>query len=323
MISKYLKIIISHTLLGICFAFFYTQLSVPSFKEVDIKTRNIVSRANFNLPNKNTYLLKIWGDSAIEKILLNGTQITHFFYKNRKNSKEYYYIITPEIAETGQNNLGIYPGKNRTMRVKNNIVVSELGVVLFKNTPVLYIGENAGLYIMFVLVFILLGFIALFLFEKFVGLAFDKFLIMHVLASVPCLLFMLLIHQLNKYLPAKVLFFSKSYFNFCFILILVFYLPLLFFFLLSQLKKIRLKITKLELKGKFFGIGLIQWFLSREVTTKLLISFFCFLFLCTSSLSFRFDFLAEFFANIAFCLLSAAVILTLLKTKDGKNNKNI
>jgi len=320
MISKYLKVIISHTLLGICFAFFYTQLSVPSFNEVDIKTRNIMSRTDFNLPNKNTYLLKIWGDSAIEKVLLNGTQIAHFIYKQRKVLKEYYYVITPEMVKVGKNDLDISPGKNRTMRVKNNIVVSELGVILFKNTPVIYIEDTIDLYLMFVAAFILLGFIALFLFERFVGLAFDKFLMMHVFASAPCLLFMLLLSQLNKYLPAKVLYFSRSYFNFCFFFIFVFYLPLLFIFLLSQLKKLRSKISDLELKDRFLGLVFIQWWLARSMITKLMISFFCLLLLCNLLLFVRLEFFAEFFANIVFCLISAVVILTLLKIRDEKNN---
>ncbi len=319
MIIRYLKIIILHIILGICYAFFYAHLTIPHFNEVNIKMKDVRNQVYFTLPDNNTYLLKIWGDFSVDRVLLNGTQIAHVMYKPRKVLKEYYFVLPPELAKTGNNSITIEPDKRSTIRIKNNIVISELGAILFKNTPVNKLLPDQQLYLLFVLLFILLGFAFLYFFENFIGIPFDKFLAIHFCAFLPCLLLMGILYESNKYLPIKLLFFNKSFFGFCFLFIFIFYLPLLFSYLWRQLKKLGHKINDLELKDKFFCLFFVQWWLSLKIVKKFEFSFYALLFLCAILLYFKLEFVAEIFGNIAYFLIFAAVILVLLKMQKEKH----
>lgn len=319
MILKYAKIIIAHILLGVVFGFFYTRLAVPSFDEVNLKIKDVRGTINFELPATGTHMIKLWGDDTIDHIVVNGTRLIHTIYRPRQVLKEFYYIVMPEMTHKGANELKIVPERRCSARIKNNIVSSDFGSILFKDTPTAPPVLGRYTYPVFIAGFIFLGLAIAVLVERLFDMPFNKFYFKHLLSFVPCLLFLTGLYKVSSVFPVKFIFIESSFLAFCCFLVALFYVPLFVSVIARELRKIKDGIDEFKLKERFLGLTLIQWWLNRKKVDKLTFLFLVAMIVCSILLTFKLEFLAKFIGDIAYLLICAVVVMHFIEIR--KNEK--
>lgn len=321
MILKYAKIIIAHILLGVVFGFFYTRLTIPSFDEVNLKIKNVRGTITFELPAMGTHMIKLWGDDTIDNIDINGTRLIHTIYRPRQVLKEFYYIVGPEMTRKGMNELRVVPDRRCSARIKNNIVSTDFGSILFKETDTARPTLGPYTYPVFIAGFILLGLAIVALVERFFAMPFNRFFIKHLLSFLPCLLFLTGLYEVSSAFPIKFIFIEDSFFIFCCFFVGVFYIPLFISVIARELKKIKDGIDEFKLKERFLGLALIQCWLNLKKVDQLTILFLIAMTLCSVLLTFKLEFLAKFIGDIAYLLICAVVVMHLLEIRKNEKGR--
>ena len=232
---KYLKLIVFQIVVGVTLAFFYNELTIRSFNEFALKIRNIRGSRSFQLPVKETYLLKIFGDDIPEKVYFNSNRIVHSIFRNRTKLKEFYYIITPEVSKQGTNSILISPADRHSIKIMNNIASTDFGVVLFKPSAEQKSKTNAIFYLLAVFISAAWG-LAVHCFLKYLFcLSMDNFFFKYCFSYVPCILLLTFLYKITVFLPAQLLFFERSYTGIVAFLILLFQIPALSNFIVHEI----------------------------------------------------------------------------------------
>lgn len=320
MILKYSKIVAAHILLGVVFGFFYTKLAVPSFEEVSIKIRDTQGLVSFELPEAGTHMIKIWGTEALDHITLNGARLIHVLYRPRQVLKEFYYIVRPELTRKGTNELKIDPDNKCSVRIKNNIVTSAFGSILFRKTVTAPPTLAKYTYPVFIAGFVLLGLAIAALAERLFAMSFNKFFIRHLLSFAPCLLFLGALHRISFASPIRFVFIEGSFFIFCGFFTAVFYVPLFISVIARELKKTQTHDAP-KLKERLLGLALVRWWLTLRQVDQLMLIFLTILIVCGILLTFKLDFLAGFLGDIAYLLICTATIIHLLEARKCKKGR--
>ncbi|MBI5873589.1 MAG: hypothetical protein HZB36_05545 [Candidatus Omnitrophica bacterium] len=334
----FLPLILFFMVMGYIFAFFYTELALQEFNGFNIKIRDMRGQKTFNLPVQQTYLLKIWGDDIIEKAYLNGLPLIHTIYRRRTTLKEFYYLLPAGTTKTGENTLTAGPGMRYSFVVRNNIVTADFGVIAFKNSQIKKIMAAPGLFVSFMLFFSAIGLFSCYVFSSLFSLPFNKVFIAQAASFLPCILFFCFLRQINNLLPINLYFLKNSYFGICAFLILIFQLPAMFFLILRESRVHTGLVT--DVKGytkqlighragviadvkrytkQLIGHRAVKWFLASEFSDKCVILFIALLFLCALLISFKLEFIASFFGNMAYLALTTAVIIKLCKSTHSSS----
>jgi len=122
--------------IGGAFGYAYRAFTAPGFVEVNNKVLDIIGSYDADLVQGSPHLLKLWGDDAADGITVNDKAIQHFWHRQRKNIKEFYYYIPPELINETPTRLRIRPAVRFSLRLRNNVASSEWGsiVLLSGNT---------------------------------------------------------------------------------------------------------------------------------------------------------------------------------------------
>lgn len=347
---KHIKLIVFQVMVGVLFAFFYARLTIPKFDEFKLKILDIRGSRSFQLPARETYILKIFGDDAPEKVYFNSNRVIHSIFRNRTKLKEFYYILPADITKKGTNNILILPDKRCSIKIMNNIVTTDFGAVLFKPSVVKKEKIHPHLFLSFIFIFIV-WWLGVLCFLKFLfGLSMDGFVLKYCLSYFPCILLLAFFDKISALLPAQLLFFERSYMSIIAFLILIFQVPALFNFIVREivyryhhpiiepkLKAIRppnliyskikyensyvelLKISCKNVSGQLLGFRAVAWFLRKDFSDKCILLFMALLFLCALLLCFNLSFIAEFLANVAYLSLVTGVIIKLKKCRSVPN----
>jgi len=351
---KYIKIIIFQVIVGVLFAFFYTRLTIPKFDNFKLKILDVRGEISFQLPARETYILKIFGDDTPEKVYFNSSRIVHSIFRNRTKLKEFYYMITPEISKQGTNNILIIPDNRYSIKIMNNIVSTDFGAVLFKSSVEKKPKNNGMPYLLAALLFVSWGLAVIYFLKYLFGLSVDNFPFKYYLSYFLCILLLVFFDKISLLLPVRLLFFERSYIGVVAFLILIFQIPTLFNFIVHEivyryhrpepsikpkLKSIRplnidyprveykriylefLKISGKNVSRQFLGCRAVAWFLRNDFSDKCILFFMALLFSCAFLLCFNLSFIAEFLANVAYLSLVTGVIIK-LKNAESKINEN-
>jgi len=339
---KLIKLVVFQMIVGILFAFFFARLTIPEFKKFQVKILDIRGGRSFQLPERGTYLLNIFGDNIPEKVYFNSKRIVHSIFRNRAKLKEFYYIITPEFTTKGINSILIIPDDRYSIKILNNISSTDFGAVLFKSSVEKKPKSNTMLYFFATFICAAWGLAILYSLKFLFGLSIDNFFFKYCFSYVPCILLLILLYKISDFLPARLLFFEKSYVGVVALLILLFQIPALFNFIIREIvsryhysrppnyseieyKHIYLEFLKISGKNasrKLLGFSAIVWFINKDFSDKCILFFVALLFSCAILLSFNLSFIAEFLANVAYLSLVTGVIIKLKNAKsEPKENR--
>ncbi len=349
---RHLKLIIFQVIVGVLLAFFYAKLTIPKFDEFKLKIRDIRGSRSFQLPARGTYLLKIFGDDIPGDVYFNSVKITHSIFRKRTVLKEFYYVLSADITKEGTNKILVLPDKRCSIKIMNNIVVTDFGAVLLKPSVEKKPKTNGMPYLLVTLLFVAWGLAILYSLKFLFGLSIDSFFFKYCFSYVPCILLLAFLHKISDLLPARLLFFEKSYIGVVAFSILIFQIPALFNFIVREivyryhnpepsikpkLNAIRplnliypiikykntylefLKFSSKNVSRQFLGYKAVVWFLTKDFSDKCILFFMVLLFSCAILLSFKLSFIAEFLANVAYLSLVTGVIIKLKNAKSQAN----
>lgn len=316
---KFIKLFVFQMMVGAILTFFYGKMTVTHFNEYNLKIKNIIGEKTFNLPFKQRYLLKIWGDDVPEKVYFNGNFVTHSIFRNRKHMKEFHYVLPPEIIKIGADTLRIIPDKRYSMRIKNAIVATGFGVVVFKNSGLKKTGSSLIDTICIIFIIVLLGLFIFQLIEIFFIADYNRLFFGYAISYLPCIALLVLIHYLPSFLPVELLFIKSYYFAFCGLFILSFQIPFILFTLIKEsfdlglLTRQSLKIgeTGKRIANKIAGYSAIRWLITRKTSDRCILIFIFLLFASASYLILKLEFFAAMIGNLAYLFLIVAVFLKL------------
>lgn len=347
--NKYIKFTLLHIFLGYLFAFFYAQTTIPAFTEYSLKIRNIKGEKDFELPDRGTYLLKIWGDNSYDKVFVNSLPITHSVFRKRPKLMEFYYVLAPNLTKKGTNTFKTIPPHRCSFRIKNCISATGFGIVNFKTVTPQRTPLSSGEYTLILLAFVVFGCAFLLFLQRFLRFPFGTFFLKYTLSFLPCIAFLSFAMNLSSFVPFQFSFFKNSFWGLCAFLIAIFQVPLLWSFFIREGfvyavkqsdEKIRLlkdatriitvsasdfihasrkKVleTGEQSARKFVESWPVQWWLAQKFSDKCVIFFIAALFLCAFLLTFGFESLTEFLANLAYAALVTAVIIKYKKSKTA------
>jgi len=324
---KHTKLIVFQVIVGVLFAFFYSRLTIPKFDDFKLKILDIRGSCTFQLPQRGTYLLKIFGDDIPEKVYFNSNRVVHSIFRNRTKLKEFYYILPAEITKKGANKLFMSPDDRRSVKIMNNIASTDFGAILFKSS----IAKNGKiplfLFFSFIFIFIAWGLGVSYILKVLFNISLDNFFIRYCFSYFPCLLLLYFFDKASIFLPVRLLFLERSYMGVISLLILSIQIPVLFAFILQAAAQrpsgdnySNIIITSgKNISKQLIGYRAVAWAIKKDFSDKCILFFIALLFSCALLLSFNLSFIAEFLANLAYLSLVTGVIIKLKKARSEPN----
>jgi hypothetical protein len=208
---------------------------MPPFNKFTLKILDIRGSQSFQLPARETYILKIFGDDIPEKVYFNSSRIVHSIFRNRTKLKEFYYIITPVVSKQGANSIRIIPDNRYSIKIMNNIASTDFGTVLLKQSAEKKSKTDGTPYLSAAFLSVVWGLAILYLLRFLFGLSIDSFFFNNCLSYIPCILFLTFLYKILALIPAQLLFSNRNYMGIVVFLILIFQIPALFNFIVREI----------------------------------------------------------------------------------------
>ncbi|RKY31785.1 MAG: hypothetical protein DRP68_04535 [Candidatus Omnitrophota bacterium] len=297
------------------FLFFYNSLVVNKVKIFRVKLKQVSNTVEVNLPEKEAYLLKIWGEGFPTSVYFNNEIIPHFWYRRRGGIKELYYYLPSELIKKGRNRLHIESLYSYSVRIKNYLGDSELGIILLDASKALKRKKNLSrnIFLPFCISFIFVYFywwLINFLTQKYSYLNSKRFFL-HTFSFFPCFLLFLFLYFASKLLPCEIKFLPSSFFRVSLLLsattFFVLFIPIFLYkeFKSFQLPKFRTPFHLLiVLINEWLKLNLINKYIRIMIFLIVLVSVFLFT---------GFELLSQWMANLVYIILIVAVLSNLLK----------
>ncbi len=297
-------------ILALIMSFFAAQLTHPHFKEFDTKERNVAGHRTITLPQNGFYLLKIWGDSEPKSIYFNSRPIIHFYFKEKKEIKEFYYILRNDITKKGANDLFIFSDSSYSVRIKNHYAYSDFTAVMLKSdTGVKKYNQFVFFFLCFFFLSVLFWEVLKFIFNYFFGIFLDKFITVYFLSFLPIMAFYFFVTLISWFMPLRPVFFGIYFIPITFFLALSLFLSYITFFILRSTNH-KPVILKENIKIKVYaGRKLIQWWTHNVFCDKCIIIFFAILSFSILLLILKIKPFAQFLSIICYCLLSLVAVI--------------
>jgi len=314
------KTILAIIIFSFILSFFYTILVVTDFKDFQIKLKEIKD-VRFSLPQKDAYLLVVWGIELPKEIYFNDKPVRYFYLRERRELKEFYISLPPELVNEGTNRLRIVSPTTYSVRIRNYLgcLKSKGAFILFANSKSLKIIFSLGRFIFLILFIslILAGTRCLFFFllQKLFNISLRKFFFRYWFSYLPCL-FLFLIIFLFSLSPYRIVLSKQTFIGLIILCTGIVKLPLIFISIWRG-KERHPKIERLEIQ-RFEPLGyrlMAKFFIyiKQEPADSFIIAFMLLLVICTLLLIFKLDLIAEKLANIAYFVLVIGVGIKLVK----------
>jgi hypothetical protein len=258
-----------------------------------MKFSNVDTQLKFELPEQDTYILKIWNPRLPESLYLNGRQILPYHVSKKKESDVAYIIAPVDCVIKGINTLGVSAQGKYSVKIQNFF-----GAAKSNNMYVLPKSSNFVRKIRFDIVEFIAAALFIFIILILSYSVFSKSGIeifsLYLVSYIPYFLCLGLLFAASLFSPARLVMSASAFIAMSFILVGIVKIPLL---------------ATVVLKKHKFHI-----FPVTGDVSGLLIFLFMWLILFTAiSLLLGLDMLGEFLINIAYVILITAVSIKMLK----------
>ena len=106
-------------LYSLIFSFLYNYFVVIKIDEFNKKFKNIQRQLIVELPQKDTYLIKIWGLRYPERVYFNSKEVDPFWLRERGILKETYIKVDENLVNEERNILDIISNESYSVRIRN------------------------------------------------------------------------------------------------------------------------------------------------------------------------------------------------------------
>ncbi|TAN59132.1 hypothetical protein EPN16_07860 [bacterium] len=258
-----------------------------------MKFSNVDTQLKFELPEQDTYILKIWNPRLPELLYLNGRQISPYHVSKKKESDVAYMIAPVDYVIKGINTLDVSAQGKFSIKIQNFF-----GAAKSNNMYVLPKSSNFVKKIRFDIVeFIAVAlFICIILILSYSVLSKSGIEIfsLYLFSYIPYFLCLGLLFAASFFSPARLVMSASAFIAMSFILVGIVKIPLL---ATALLKKHKFHISP--------GTG--------DVSGLLIFLFMWLIFFTAISLLLGIDMLGEFLINIAYVILTIGVSIKMLK----------
>jgi len=317
------KTILAVIILGFIFSFFYNTIVIRDFKDFQIKLKE-VNNAIFSLPEKDAYLLKIWGISPPKEIYFNNEPVTPFYSRERSGLKEFYISLSPEIVNEGDNRLEIASPDTYSVRIKNCLgsLEQKQAIILFANSKYFKRVSSLGK-LLFLTIFISLTLagvwcLVFWSLQRFFNISLRKFFFRYWFSYLPCL-FLFLAIFLFSLSPYKIVFLPRLFIVLSILLVGVIQCPVVSWLFLKEFKnglqvpQGKLRKEGLDLPDGYRIIGKYLPYIKHKPADNFIIASIFFLLMSTILLAFRLESISESVAVIAYLTLTIGTVMKAIK----------
>jgi len=305
---------------GFILSFFYNALVINEFKDFQIKLKE-VKDVRFDLPQKDTYLLVLWGPELPKEIYFNNRSVMYFYFRERIELKEFYISLPPEFVNEGTNRLRIVSPITYSVRIRNYLgcLKSKGAFILFANSKSLKrpfsLGKLIFLTLFISLILAGMWYLFSFLLQKFFNISLRKFYFRYWFSYLPCL-FLFLIIFLFSLSPYRIVLSQQTFIGLVIFCTGIVKLCVILISLWREKEK-QAKIERLEIQ-RFQPLGYrlmakFPIYIKQEPADGFIIAFMLLLIICALLLICKLDLIAEQFANIAYFALVIGVGIKLVQ----------
>lgn len=300
--------VIVSIIIGTIFALFYIYFVVPGFKIFNLKFKDVKGSVNIDLPQKDTYLLKIWGLEFPQGIYFNGDLLEPYSSRERGKIKELYF----KIEAAGTSIFEIVSPLRYSLKIQNCRGYNDEVVVLFKSSRFLKnLHFKAGRFLAAAIIYCFIIFVIFrilsFLLQRFFSFSFEKEVLRFSFCFLPGFLFFLMIYLFSIFSDLKVIALRSSYFaRISIFSVGIFLLPLVLFYV----EKLRNRL-----------VSLIRiWVDTSKIADKFIVLFIVMIML--NALLFFVEPKIEQLANIAYFALVIGVIIKFVRLVRAGKQEN-
>jgi len=341
-----LKNIIIHFVLGILFAHTYLSFPHTAWNPFKLKLQKVYKNSTLALPKGSSLLLKIWSSNVPGNIYFNGKQIVHSIYRNRKNTKEFYFKISEKDINPKDNIISFSDNNSYSVLFKNHLFVNNgIGIVFKDNLNFTSSIKSARMTtVSIIFLTLLFGLLYMYASQKLLSINITDEWFTYALSYAPYFFIIWILIFLGN-TTFVILWFSSFKF---FTVFIVYFAISQFFFCLGLAKK-QLQYSFINLQKDFNGSNAINitdcnkqqshtinrtkyhtqsvvkraqshrwiiWYISRPFGDKCFFWFLYLIIFSALSLVASLNVLTEFASNIAYLLLVIGVIDRIIRTQS-------
>lgn len=288
--QKVFFLILAYSLL---IAFFYTFFNHKMLDPFLLKFSNVDTQLKFELPEQDTYILKIWNPQLPKSVYFNGRQLMPYHVSKKKESDVAYMIVPADYVIKGINALDVSAQGKYSIKIQNFF-----GAAKSNNMYVLSKSSNFVRGIRFDIVKFIEAafFICLILILSYPALSKSgiEMFSLYLVSYIPYFFCLGLLFIASFFSPARLVMSASAFIAMSFILVGIVKIPLL---AIALLKKYKFHL--------FSG--------SEDISGLLIFVFMWLIFFTAISLLLGLDMVSEFIINIAYVVLIIAVSIKMFK----------
>ncbi len=306
--------------------FFYSYFVIDKFKVFSLKLTE-VKNTEFNLPDKDVYLLKLWGLEEPKEVKFNQEHIFPFRSRYRGELKEVYFSLPPELVNKGLNRLDIVSHTTYSARIQNFIgkLPSADAFVLFNSSFYFKNKEQMAKKIILNAIFISFLLLDLWLFfsfwiKNYFNLEIKKFYFTYFSTYFLYFLSFFILWLSSKLTPYRVIMSSGYFISLTVFLIAIVQAPVIINVIVKTFLSLK-KRNPLPSNHKL-TINFIRKLLSFKFSDKAVLIFMVLFISCIFLINLQLELLAQYVADIAYLFLLVGVLIKFLEFVK-KSNTNV
>lgn len=291
-------------------AFFYTFFNHKMLNPFLLKFSNVGAQLKFELPEQDTYILKIWNPQLPESIYFNGRQLLPYHVSKKKESDVAYMIVPADYVIKGINALDVSAQGKYSIKIQNFF-----GAAKSKNIYVLprssnFVREIKFNIIKFIAAALVIFFILILSYSVLTKSGIEIFPL-YIVSYIPYFLCLGMLFIASLFSHLRFVMSASAFIALSFILVGVVKIPLLF---IALFKRYKLQENNVDSAAYRAPIIPFQLFSGIGDLSGLLIFLFMWLIsLTVISMLLGLDMLGEFIINIAYVILIIAVSIKMFK----------
>lgn len=305
--QKVFFLILTYSLL---IAFFYTFFNHKMLNPFLLKFSNVDAQLKFELPEQDTYILKIWNPQLPKSITFNGRQLLPYHVSKKKESDVAYMIVPADYVIKGINALDVSTQGKYSIKIQNFF-----GAAKSKNIYVLpkssnFVREIKFNIIKFIAAALVIYFVLILSYSVLSKSGIEIFPL-YIVSYIPYFLCLEMLFIASLFIHVRLVMSDSAFIALSFILVGVVKIPLLF---MALFKRYKLQENNVDSAAYRAPIIIFQLFSGIGDLSGLLIFLFMWLiFFTVISLFLGLDMVGEFIINIAYLILVIAVSIKMFK----------
>jgi hypothetical protein len=313
----FFSIILVYSLL---FSFFYNYYVHPGVEGFDKKFRHVRGQLVFELPQKDTYLVKIWATTLPSSIYFNRKGVSVFKIRDRGGQKEAHMAIDGRLVSAGPNVMTLGGNESYSVKIRNfyGATDSKDIYVVFKTSRFLKFSFIGFISITFLAYLVLILFWISFYFMTrfiFVNLEIREIFKLFCILNFSLFLFFLLFAVIFSFTSYRVILTRYEFLSIGISYLFLLNLGVFTWFLFRKSRQLRLSASAIKFVNRFFEIpveeskmlsifaGELKLEFKKRPERALVLLFIFLVILAMISLYIRLPLLAEVISYLSyFCL---------------------